>query len=543
MGYQVLARRWRPQTFSEVVGQEHVIKTLSSAVTQGKVAHAYLFSGVRGVGKTTVARILAKALNCLERQDGEPCNQCIVCQEIVEGRSVDVIEIDGASNTGVDDIRELREQVRYLPMRGKYKIYIIDEVHMLSHSAFNALLKTLEEPPPHLVFTFATTEVHKIPATILSRCQHFAFRRMSRAEIIRRLIEIAEQEKFELTERPAALLAKTAEGSMRDALSLLDQALAYGGGKVCEEALVVLLGRVSEERLLELSRALRSQDTEKVFHILRQIIEQGYDLRQFCIDWMEHLRHLTVLKMVSQSDSEIIKHVDLAMDDLQDLRREAKTCDLDLLQRFFHLFSRTLEEVKSGVAPQLTIEMAFLKALRLPQLVPLEETIAKLEEMEMRWTGGQKAASIPAPFSRPSTVKEPLPSFPQSTGPTLSVSYWGELLRQIKEERPNLGSYLEQGVLLTMDKNRVRVGFPEHSAFLIPLVKKEDHLQFVHALLSSYSGQEVRLEVIPLPPEAAQNIKLAQEEKRKADLEVVHHPFVQETLRVFGGGVVEVREE
>ena len=229
MSYQVSARKWRPQIFEEVVGQEHVTRTLQNAIRSGRIAHAYLFSGERGVGKTTVARVFAKALNCEKGPTVDPCNQCVVCQEITRGMSVDVIEIDGASNTGVDDVRELREAVKYVPVRGKHKVYIIDEVHMLSTSAFNALLKTLEEPPERVAFLFATTELHKIPATILSRCQHFTFKRIPQEAIVQQLQKIAAEEKIRVEDGGFALMARASEGSMRDALSLIDQGAAYGG--------------------------------------------------------------------------------------------------------------------------------------------------------------------------------------------------------------------------------------------------------------------------------------------------------------------------
>ena len=243
MSYQVLARKWRPRSFQELTGQEHVSKTLENAIKGSRIAHAYLFSGVRGVGKTTVARIMAKSLNCAEGPTATPCMKCQSCKEITDGFSIDVIEIDGASHTGVDSIRELQENAQYAPMRGRYKIYIIDEVHMLSTSAFNALLKILEEPPPHLVFIFATTEPHKIPNTIHSRCQHFQFRRISYKEIVERLRFILREEGIDAGEDALSVIARTSDGSMRDALSLLDQAIAYTGGNLTERDVSWILGQ------------------------------------------------------------------------------------------------------------------------------------------------------------------------------------------------------------------------------------------------------------------------------------------------------------
>jgi len=588
MGYQVLARRWRPQTFSEVVGQRHIAKTLASAVMKGKVAHAYLFSGVRGVGKTSVARILAKAINCSEPVEGEPCNRCTVCQEISEGRSVNVVEIDGASSTGVDDIRDLREQIKYLPMRGEHKVYIIDEVHMLSNSAFNALLKTLEEPPPHLVFIFATTEPHKIPETILSRCQHFSFRKMSRAEIVSQLLRIAQRESMVLNERSAVLVAKAAEGSMRDALSLLDQALVFGGGTVREEELAVLLGRTSEATLLDLSCAVRKQDAENTLKRVQQVVDQGYDLRQFCVDWLEHLRHLTILKTIPTAGG---TQVDLGSEDLEDLRREAEKFDVELLHGFFNLFSKTLEEIRTGVSPQWVLEMAFLKALRLPQLLPIEEVLETLERLEKGFldksvpanpfvdtgerrlkleegfpdkgvpaAGGPARASVPVdshvgakerkkveagPGQAASGSPSPKPK-QASSAPSQTLqpdaSAWAEILRHIKEKKPNLGSYLEEGVLLALGKEEVRIGYPENSAFLIGLIQKEEHLRLINELLAARYEAAIPFRLVALPAGSGLTQSFAQQMGQKREAELTGEPMVQEALKVFGGKVTEIQE-
>ena len=298
MDYQVSARKYRPGTFDDVIGQPHVVQTLMNAVSTKRIAHAYLFSGTRGVGKTTVARILAKALNCELGPTSRPCDICENCREIAQGNSVDVIEIDGASNTSVDDVREIRENVKFTPFRGQFRVYIIDEVHMLSNSAFNALLKTLEEPPAHVVFIFATTEIHKIPATILSRCQHYNFRRIARTEIIERLRHVAAQDQLTLEERSFVALARASEGSMRDALSLLDQAIAYGGKAISYADLELLLGAVPQELVLELARAIIAQDSPAALASLANLLDRGHDLRAFCAEVVEHIRNLLVAAVV-----------------------------------------------------------------------------------------------------------------------------------------------------------------------------------------------------------------------------------------------------
>jgi DNA polymerase-3 subunit gamma/tau len=275
MDYQVSARKYRPGAFHEVIGQSHVVQTLVNAITTKRIAHAFLFSGTRGVGKTTVARILAKSLNCEQGPTGTPCETCANCSEITQGTSVDVIEIDGASNTGVDDVREIRENVKFTPFRGSYRVYIIDEVHMLSNSAFNALLKTLEEPPAHVVFIFATTEIHKIPATILSRCQHFNFRRISTSEIVRRLRHVADRDDITVEDRSLAVIAQASEGSMRDGLSLLDQAVAFGGKTVRHTDLELLLGSVPREQVRALILAVIAGDSPAALRIIAQLLECG----------------------------------------------------------------------------------------------------------------------------------------------------------------------------------------------------------------------------------------------------------------------------
>jgi len=279
--YLVLARKWRPQLFEEVVGQRHITRTLQNAISQKRVAHAFLFTGARGVGKTSSARILAKALNCETGPRINPCNQCTNCQEVTRGTSMDVIEIDGASNRGIDEIRELRENVRYTPAKSRYKIYIIDEVHMLTKEAFNALLKTLEEPPPHVIFIFATTEPHKIPATILSRCQRYDFKRIPFREVIGSLKRIVEEEEIQISQRGFLAIAQESEGSLRDAESLLDQVIAYAGKNIRDEDIAEVLGLIDRKMLSDTIEAIADRDAERCMEVIEHVYHFGYDLQHF----------------------------------------------------------------------------------------------------------------------------------------------------------------------------------------------------------------------------------------------------------------------
>lgn len=539
--YQVSARKWRPQTFEEVIGQRHVATTLINAVQRGKVAQAYLFSGIRGVGKTTMARLLAKALNCATPNGSSPCNQCDSCREITEGRSVDVVEIDGASNTGVDDVRELREKVKYLPLRGKYKIYIIDEVHMLSNAAFNALLKTLEEPPLHLVFIFATTESHKIPATILSRCQHFVFRRISRQEIIAQLRRVAEERKVRFAERGLVLIAKAAEGSMRDALSLLDQAISYGGQEVSEEDLFTLLGRMGEARFHSLVRAIHDRNAPAVLGLAREIADQGYDLRQFLGDWLEHLRHLIVARTVEGAEA----WIDLPKEEIDEIRSEAALFSDEELQRLFSLFARLQAEIRTAPHPHLLFEVALMKAISLAHLQPVEKILERLELLGGGGFSSPQVKGLPSklsdkgmPAPAPSIQKAPetTKASPSATAPD-KKRVWQQMISEIKEKRPSLGSFLEQGTLLEITEQKVKIGYSE--SFLIPLIQKEENQKLMSSLFKTHFQRDVVLELVDrrgaaIPPPVS---------GKESTLPLpTSHPFIQEALRVLGGEVIETQQ-
>ncbi len=409
MSYLVLARRWRPQSFDEVVGQRPVTQTLKNALAKDRIAHALLFAGPRGVGKTTTARILAKALNCERGRTPDPCNQCTTCKEIAEGRSIDCMEIDGASNRGIDEVRELRENVRYAPSRQKFKVIIIDEVHMLTEPAFNALLKTLEEPPPGVVFILATTDAHKIPSTILSRCQRHDFRKLGQGEIEERLREIAREERATVADGAMKAIARAAEGSLRDAQSLLDQVIAYSGAEVSENDVGAVLGLVEGEVLAQAAQAIIERDSGKALGLVESLSVRGYDLQRFCQEMLAHLRDLMVTKAI-KDPAPLLQASRVPPDTI---RSQAQAFTLADLETIFQVLSRAEFEMRRAPHPRFVLEMALVEATEARSLQSLETLLQRLSALEERLLAGPGAA---APTPPPSE----LPLF--SAAPTASMA-------------------------------------------------------------------------------------------------------------------------
>src|ERR1700675_2996191 len=371
MTYQVIARKWRPQTFADLVGQEHVTETLANAIRNNRVAHAYIFSGARGVGKTTAARILAKALNCVNGLTPEPCGVCDSCKEIAAGTSLDVIEIDAASNRGIDQIRELREMVRYAPAAARSKVVILDEAHMLTGEASNALLKTLEEPPDRVIFVMATTEPENLVDTIRSRSQHFHFRALTFAEITGRLEQICVKENLTAEAGALAVMARAAEGSLRDALSLLEQARAYSGTNITDTQVRELLGVVPEEILDELTGAIEARSADRVLSLVHRLLAEGQNLRHFCREAIGHFRNLLVAR-VCGADSELIA---APADERPRLKQAAELFSEEDLTRFFQILLHTDEDLRRKPDARLHLEMGLLRIVNAARLAPLEELL------------------------------------------------------------------------------------------------------------------------------------------------------------------------
>src|SRR6059036_3746577 len=399
MTYQVLARRLRPQRFADVVGQEHVTRTLQAAISAGRVAHAFLFTGPRGVGKTTTARLLAKALNCDAGPIAEPCNACSNCHEIAEGNAFDVLEIDGASHTQVDKMRDLMETVAHRPIKSRFKIYIIDEVHMLSQHSFNALLKTLEEPPPHVKFIFATTDPHKVLPTVMSRCQRYDLRRIGLGELLEQLKKIARAEGVGLSQEALTLIAREAEGSLRDAQSLLEQVLTVAGAAADDATVREVLGAADRRLVIAVADHVLGGDAAACVRDLASLHAHGYDPQRFCRDLLDHVRNLTVLRVTG--DRQLLAELPEA--EAEPLAAQAERRSADDLQRFFRLLleaDETLAAPARSVDPKLVLEMCAVRLATLPSLLPLDDILRRLEAFgagNPAASGGAVRESAPRP--------------------------------------------------------------------------------------------------------------------------------------------------
>jgi DNA polymerase-3 subunit gamma/tau len=550
--YQVLARKWRPRRFADLVGQEHVVRTLANAVTQGRVAHAYLFCGPRGVGKTSAARLLAMALNCETGPTAEPCGACQACLEIQSGSSVDVAEIDGASNNGVDDVRTIRENARYLPARDRNKIYIIDEVHMLSQAAFNALLKTLEEPPPHVKFIFATTEAHKVPETIVSRCQLHTFRRIPLAQLVERLKRVSDEEGFGLDDDALSLLARQAEGGLRDALSLLDQVVSACGQHPSAAEIADALGAVERGGVLALVSALCRRDAAAVVHQLAEQYARGIDPRRLCEALCQEMRSLLVARVAGSPPRDLPDH---EQRQIVELAAQAEPVQLS---RFFDLLHETLGDMGRAFEPQLALEVALLKGVYLAPGADVSELIARTERLMKGLSGSANAgptrmpnaSANPNATATPTTTATatrdatptPTPTRDATAAPKTPTA--PALIQAAFARSPRIGAALRHGRLRTWQEGELTLAYPPGD-FRIALLRSEK--AEVERLLSEQAGQAVRLVLVEgeaaadTPSQAELEARDEAEKLEQLRTTALQSSAVRDAVRILGGTVDEVR--
>lgn len=559
MAYLVLARKYRPQTFDEVVGQEHVTRTLKNAISGDRVAHAMLFSGPRGTGKTTIARILAKAMNCDSGPASTPCNTCHSCTDITAGRGVDVFEIDGASNNSVDQVRELRDNIRYMPAHSRYKIYIIDEVHMLSIAAFNALLKTLEEPPAHVLFFFATTEAHKIPVTILSRCQRHDLRRIDLAAVCQHLKALCRQETVSVSADNLWTIARESGGSMRDALSLLDQILACSDSQVDDDYVMRLLGGMDRQMLYELSAAVFARDITRSLAAIDSVYRHGQDLKRFYADLLAHFRHLMLVKMDARR--ELLE--DLSPGDIEALSRQVDGVSIAFIDQVFTLLFNAETSVRQSSQPRLAIEVAFFKIHQTTPALPIDVLIERLDTLlrdprlktgttivESQVAYGDVAPSPPrdAPVLAAHGELRTAPE-PSSKGPAGEVDRvqpgdhgpsgdaWERVVAVISERKPSIAAALSRAQLVSVSEQTITVAVREND-YTINLVKK--NLSMIETICREHAGREVLIDF----SDGDAGGKQAASVKKKADeirQQLLNHPLVADAVDIFNGKIEAIK--
>ena len=492
MSYTALYRKFRPTEFEDVKGQDHIITTLKNQIKADRIGHAYLFCGTRGTGKTTVAKIFAKAVNCEHPVDGSPCGVCDMCKTIGAGTSMNVIEIDAASNNGVDNIREIREEVSYRPTEGKYKVYIIDEVHMLSIGAFNALLKTLEEPPEYVIFILATTEAHKIPITILSRCQRYDFKRITIDTISARLIDLMKQERVDVEERAIRFIAKAADGSMRDALSLLDQCIAfYLGQKLTYDNVLEVLGAVDTDVFSRLLRRIMEQDTVEVLNMVEELVMQGRELSQIAADFTWYLRNLLLVK----SSDNMEEVLDVSTENLAQLKEEAGMIEAEVLLRYIRVFSELTNQLKYATQKRVLLEVTLIKLCK-PQMESTRDSLLdRIRALEKQVEEGIEAAPVAEKIvyvNGEAPKPQPKPQLPKALNE--DVKQVASNFRSIANETSGmLRNYLKQAKLSVGNKDQLLIVLPDEIG--AGVVGSEEHIQEVEELIEKKIGKAVTVEV------------------------------------------------
>jgi len=549
MSYLVLARKYRPQAFDQVIEQVHITRTLTNAISAGRVAHAILFSGPRGTGKTTVARILAKAMNCKEGPTPEPCNTCRSCNEITAGHAIDVFEIDGASNNSVDQIRELRENIKYMPAHSPYKIYIIDEVHMLSAAAFNALLKTLEEPPSHVMFMFATTEPHKIPITILSRCQRYDFRRIGLGSISSHMASLCRLEGFEIAEDSLGLIAREAGGSMRDALSLLDQLMTCARGLVTHEQVLDILGVIDRKVIFDLTGSILNADVHAVLEFLDDVYDRGHDMKKLYADLLEHFRNLLVVSM----GNKIEKLVDLPPGEIEQLVIQAKPSSAGFLSHIFNILFEAEASIRFSPQPKLALEMTLIRLLQTKPSLPIDVLIDKLDDLrrEVSAEDPPQKKNNRHHSSRPGSQTLPAASeeMPEGTGTAPGVytpaeessgndeDIWKRIGEIVSQKNPSLAANLRKCRLKNIAERSLEIDVPDNG-FTINMIQREKNMVVLQQVCTEVFGHEQNIRFTVSKSMGDQNQKKKDNQlKQKA----IDHPLVSDAIEIFDGKLIDVK--
>lgn len=591
--YQVIARKWRPQQFDDVVGQEHITQTLKNAITNNRIAHAYLFVGPRGTGKTTSARIFAKALNCEKGPTVTPCDQCSNCQEIIAGNSMNVLEIDGASNRGIDEIRALRDTVKYAPAGAKFKIYIIDEVHMLTKEAFNALLKTLEEPPEHVKFFFATTEPEKVLPTILSRCQRFDLRRIPSALIVKHLTAIAKAEKVKVSEDALYAIARGAEGGMRDAQSALDQLISYCGNEIGEEDVLAMYGLAGSKQILGLVKAVLDGKAAETLQALNEITTSGKDLQRLLVDLIGHFRNLLLITLGLEGGAML----DLADAQLKELKDAAESTDANTLLQIVDLLSSAEGRIRWSPAKKIVLEATLLKAIQAREGIGVDALIKKLNDVKRNLSGGTpasvgsaaaadpprarsesrstarklEAAEAPSEYAPKSAAiipiqeTQPAPST-ASAEPAALQAMWVDVLKRVERVSPFIKSHLVDARPVQFDGKVLTIGFdPEFAGHkdLASTPRAVEVLQtklreiYRHDVMVKFdvvadpnlveptpsANREAVIETVTgmAPPEEESAPEPPPTPKRKPANHFKDDPLIKKALEIFRGQIVDVR--
>lgn len=496
MSYMALYRKFRPDNFNDVKGQDHIVTTLKNQIRIGRIGHAYLFTGTRGTGKTTVAKLFAKAVNCENPHDGNPCNECSVCKGIISGTSMNVIEIDAASNNGVENVREIVEEVRYSPTEGKYKVYIIDEVHMLSAGAFNALLKTIEEPPSYVIFILATTEVQKIPVTILSRCQRYDFKRISIDTIADRLRELMDKENIDVEDKALRYIARVADGSLRDALSLLDQCISfYLGEKLTYDNVLDVLGTVDTKVFSQLLKCIKNQDVSGCIKILDEIESNGRELSQFVVDFIWYIRNLLLVK-TTENVNDII--IDMSTENLMLMKEEAQFMEEDTLMRYLRILSDLSNQIRYATRKRVLLEIALIKLCR-PQMEQnyesLLDRIRILEEKLEKGvvvTADSKKAVKADPQAKPQVKREILSEALPEDLRTVANN-WKGLVTQISKKAPALASVLGNATLSINDNNSLEIVVTD--PLDREMVDRDNHKKVILDAVAKLIGKQTQISV------------------------------------------------